>query len=210
MSYPQYPAQGAYPQMGPPPGYPAAGQQQPGGGTAITAGVLAILGGLWALVGVVTNLAGAAAMAGLDSYRNSYGAPATPNLPELLGGYLIATGIVQVIVALLLIVGAVLLFMKKKVGRWLVVSGCALVVLSAIAGFVVMSAHLTQLESGATLIGGGVALVLLAFPVATLVLAILPSTARWCAFVKPSVPSFGPPGGSYPPSGGFGGPMASH
>ncbi|MFX0573267.1 hypothetical protein [Nocardia nepalensis] len=196
MSYPQY-------EPYPPVAVPAPA---PGGGTAITAGVLASLGSVSQLLGggmsivlgvtdVVTDLAD------YDStglFAQHWFKP-----------YSVVTGVIAVIAAILLGVGAVMMFVRKPLGRVLVVAGCAVVVIAGIAGSVVTLRYTTS-GGGAATIGGGISgLIGLVFPIATAILALVPSTTRWlnydpaAAYVPPVArypyPAAPPPGPGYSP-----------
>jgi hypothetical protein len=81
---------------------------------------------------------------------------------------------------ILLAVGALTLWQRMMIGRWLVVAGCVIAILVSL----LIVGALTTLMGNA--VGYGVAvgyngpLVLgLAFPIVTLVLALRPSTATW-------------------------------
>lgn len=209
MTYPQYPAQGGYQAM-PAPVMPPPGLPQASGATAIIAGVLAILGGLVALIGVVGGIIASVAFSEMQDQVQSYDSYATSSssFPGWFAGYLLAMSVVQAGVAILLLVGAVMLFVKKAAGRWMVAAGCVLVILSGVIGFMATMSLTGDLPDGGgiTIMSGGFGLVILVFPIATLVLALLPATARWCSQAKqqPMVPAYGQPGGFTPPSGGFG------
>ncbi|MFI6026047.1 hypothetical protein [Amycolatopsis magusensis] len=171
-NYPQYPQQPQYPQSGGypaqpypagPPGYPGM-QPKPSGGTAITAGVLAVLGALWALISLVASIV----------VLSEYG--------SLLAYSYIGLGLTA-IEAVLLLVGGILLFMKKPAGRWMVIVGCALVLLSYALGMVMTAVGTSGLDSsvGGAVVGGAAAgLIIVAVPaIATLVLAAVPPTGRY-------------------------------
>jgi hypothetical protein len=179
------------------------------GGTAITAGVLAILGGLWALVSMI----GGFAIASLDSsdleystYNSADGySSGTYTLPDWLGTYGIIIALVNLVVAVLLIVGAILLFTKKSAGRFMVAGGCGLVILIGVAGIIVGAVMSADIEGGmgGIAVGGVIGFIALVPAIATLVLALVPPTGRWCAQDKVQVggyPPVSPPGG-FPQAG---------
>ena len=100
------------------------------------------------------------------------------------------------VMSVLLIAGAVLLFRRKMLGRWLVVSGCAVAIVSNL----MTSVFTTAVTSDDWYSPEGVvsALLGLAFPIITMVLALLPSTTAWIrAEQGRAVPQHFP---QYPPS----------
>ena len=187
MTYPPQPGQ--YPPAPPPyPGeqYPVA--QPPSGGTAITAGVLAILGALWGVAIGAINFG------------------VLGDVADDLRWLVILQGTVYILEFVTLLPGAILLFLRKPVGRWLVVTGSALHILQGIVALTVIASddRFTGDLDGPAAIGGGAGglLVVLSPAIATLVLALLPLTGRWCAWQKqpPSPPPYqGPPPGYGPP-----------
>ncbi|MGH3449214.1 MAG: hypothetical protein ACRDQW_00495, partial [Haloechinothrix sp.] len=146
-----------------------------------------------------------------NDFNSQYGSTTNleTGLPDWFGAYVIVSGIVNLIVAILLLVGAIMVIMKKSAGLFMVIAGCALVIIAGVGGFIASSSITADLpDGGMSMAGSAVGLVLLMFPVATLVLAAVPPTARWCAQGNAPVaaPAFGQPGGMYPPSGGYGQP----
>jgi hypothetical protein len=201
---PAYPT-GGYPAAGyPTAGYPQSGgfpAQPPSGGTAITAGVLAILGALWAI-----------AMAGINftaiSEINDGSIPASVNWVIWM------QAVVAIFEVLTLGPGAILLFMRKPVGRWLVIAGCALHITQGIVAAVgllssgVLSADNSSSDSStyraSFAVGGIFGLIVVLIPaIATLILASVPLTGKWCAWGKQpaNVQSYSvqPPYGTQPP-----------
>jgi hypothetical protein len=145
-----------------------------GGGTAIRAGVLAILGGLLHL------FAAAAAI-----------------IVILNGGteiFLVIFAGLCAAVAGCLVTGGIELFLKKQAGRLSTIIGCGLaLLLCAIGGtYVLVSGRVSFIESsenGFLGINGWVTLVLLAIPpIVTLVLTLVKPTARWVGQAGPAVP----------------------
>ncbi len=181
VPYPQYP-QPQYPQ---PAGYgaPLPGPSGPSGVTAIIAAVLSMLGAVstafqafssWYVVATLGELSG------------SYDSDARSGLMSLTSGM----AVVQTIVAIALLVGGVLLVLGRGVGRWIVMGGCTVVVLSNLIG---LFAALTILKRLDTTLGGGYqgmqsmaglsvlsAAIPIVFALATGVLAALNSTQQWC------------------------------
>lgn len=182
VPYPQYPQ----PQYQPPAGYGApmpAGPSGPSGVTAIIAAVLSMLGAVSTAFQAFSSWY---AVATLGALVGSY---ASDTRSELMG---LTTGmaIVQTIVAIVLLVGGVLLVLGRAVGRWIVIGGCTVVVLSNVVG---LFASLTILKSIDSTLGGsyggmqsmaGLSVLSAAIPIvfalATGVLAALNSTQQWC------------------------------
>lgn len=141
--------------------------RRPGGGTAITAAVLAILGAVSdAVIGVlivVTSLV-------MDRE------PARGRAAAGTGDTALTVGlaVVLVIVAVVLLVGGVLLLRRRVIGRQLVVAGSALSILGSIASIAVTLAY--GMTTGNSTPSNGCGVV---FAVATLVLALLPTTTAW-------------------------------
>ncbi|QRY52721.1 hypothetical protein [Mycolicibacterium septicum] len=204
--YPQQPGYGQQPGYQPQPGYPAqsghpqpwypgayqpygsapAPSTSPSGGTAITTAVLAGLGALATLGGGILGLIGLAALNSDSTYSTS---------DVLSGGacaLLVIVMLVNIVSGLLLLPGTVMLLQRKMIGRWLIVGGCALTILNSLLSLGLSAAVTARYES----YGGGSAFEFLSlvFPIATLVLAMLPSTTAWIkARPNPVAPQFYPP-----------------
>lgn len=195
MTYPQYPQPGAYPA---PPAAPA----QPSGGTAITAGVLAALGGLLGLGLTAVSLFFLIAIASIGSnfdhsdlelLDSIFGVLAIGMVAVVIIGFVLGT-----LLSVLLIAGAVLLFRRKMLGRWLVVSGCAVAIVSNL----MTSVFTTAVTSDGRYSPESVvsAFVGLAFPIVTMVLVLLPSTTAWIkAGQSQAAPQQLPQHAYYPP-----------
>ncbi len=193
MTYPQYPQPGAYP-------VPPAAPAQPRGGTAITAGVLAALGGLLSLGITAVSLFFLIVLASIGSNFDRSDVEFLDSIFGVLAIGLVAVVIIALVLgtllSVLLIAGAVLLFRRKMLGRWLVVSGCAVAIVSNL----MTSVFTTAVTSDDWYSPEGVvsALLGLAFPIITMVLALLPSTTAWIrAEQGRAVPQHFP---QYPPS----------
>ena len=193
MTYPQYPQPGAYP-------VPPAAPAQPRGGTAITAGVLATLGGLLSLGITAVSLFFLIVIASIGSNFDRSDVEFLDSIFGVLAIGLVAVVIIALVLgtllSVLLIAGAVLLFRRKMLGRWLVVSGCAVAIVSNL----MTSVFTTAVTSDDWYSPEGVvsALLGLAFPIITMVLALLPSTTAWIrAEQGRAVPQHFP---QYPPS----------
>lgn len=187
MTYPSYP--GMRPAEG-------GGEPPPTAGTAITAGVLAVLGGLfmalaaWGSFDAVDFARGQWLDAGLTG---SEAAQLESLIPDWVETYSVITGIVAVLASLQLLLGAFFLLSRVGVGRWLVVAGCVVAIGFAIAGMVALPAlvddMITALEqqTGRPLDPDvpntlGPMVIFIVLPaVATLVLSLVPVTGRWLA-----------------------------
>lgn len=208
MNYPQYP-QGAMPA-------PAGGyQQQATSGTTIAAGVLAVLGGIAYLIMALLGAIGAAA---IGDFSSEYGGM---SFPGWYTAYSWIAVVVYVIIAGLLITGAIMLFTKKQKGVSITTAGCILVLIMLIAGIIVSSAVTSSLTSkiaggsSYALAGGFVGFLIFGVPAAiTLILTLLPSTRNYlreqAALRSGGAPAMGMGGapGGFPPPGppGYGPP----
>jgi len=157
--------------------------QKPSGGTAITAGVLAVLGGLLFLTFAVL------AVVALLNFR------------FLL--VLQIVGLVEyLVVAGTLLPGGILLFLHKPAGRMLTIVGSGIAIVAILVNLVLNLTGVGSISGGfgAGLIGGVLFVVLPA--AATLVLAVVKPTAAWCGIGAQQViqPGGSPyPGGYAPP-----------
>lgn len=183
-STPGYPQQPGYPQHPgwpqqpghfpgyPQPGYPAGYQPNlpkgPSGATGIIAAILALLGGP---VGVCFGAMTVFIMF-TDAEFDAIG---------------VVLSLFGVAFGLALLLGAIALIRRRMIGRRLIIGGCAVAILSGLATLCDMAIGITgnpsrePAEIGLTIIVG------LVFPILTLVLAMLPSTARWIQ-AKPAKP----------------------
>ncbi|BCI78799.1 hypothetical protein ACJH6J_02120 [Mycobacterium sp. SMC-18] len=188
MTYPQYPQPDAYPAL---PAVPA----QPSGGTAITAGVLAALGGLLSLgitavslffLIVIASIGSNFDRSDLEFLDSIFGILAIGMVAMVIIGLVLGT-----VLSVLLIAGAVLLFRRKMLGRWLVVSGCAVAIVSNLMTAVFTTA--VTADDWYSPEGVVSVVVGLAFPITTMVLALLPSTTAWIrAERNPVAPQYFP------------------
>lgn len=157
---PGWPQPPGNPQAGYPGGYQPTPPRGPSGATAIIAGLLAMLGALIGLfmgvMSVVTTIA--------DGEFEVIGALA---------------GLVGTAFGLALLIGAILLLLRKMIGRRLVVSGC---VMAVVLGMIVMCDMIIGISGNPSREPVSIGLTVMmgfVFPVVTLVLAMLPSTAMW-------------------------------
>jgi hypothetical protein len=191
--YPQQPGypppQPGYPQQPgyPPPGYPQqpygmppSAPVPPSGVTGIIAGVLAGLGGLANVVGGLFMAFGLSILIGetSDAARSAW----TP---------LVAITGLNIVAGVLLLIGTVTLLLRKMIGRWLVAAGCSASILSTLINLTWTPSAIADYEYDR---GVAADLVGVIFPIATLVLVLLPSTAAWIrAKQNPIAPQPYPP-----------------
>ena len=174
-----YPQQAGYPGMFPPPGPPSS----PGGGTAITAGVLALLGGLTHFFGGLAQALGLSAIMRESAADVGWGSLITVTTLNIIGGAL-------------MLAGALALFLRKKAGRWLIASGCGISILSALINITLTPESFGEYSYSR---GVGADLVGVFFAIATIVLALLPSTTAWIQAKRgPVAPQYFPPYPQYP------------
>ncbi|MEU5409369.1 hypothetical protein [Nocardia asteroides] len=198
--------------------YRVADQRPASGGTAKVAGALAGVGGIAGAVGVVSGV-----VAMVRSESGVFGWGIAPGWVSVVSAL---TLVVDIGSTALLLAGSILLFRRRKAGPTLVVLGCvgvfAAFVMSALSVVVQLvdyglpvGRHLGAVLGQSTFNGlftlehevsWFFSVALLVFPVITFVLAILPSTRRWCGGVVGvrTVPGWvpgAPPYGARPPVG---------
>jgi hypothetical protein len=164
---PGYPAQPVYqqgypPQVGYPGGFPP-GREPPassGGVGGVIAGVLSIMGGL--LHG------GMGSLTLVDSLTKKPD-PFTTRSSSHVGDWFLS---MSVIGGLLILAGGFMLLSRKPASRWLIGVGCVPIFAFGLGAFLAANAD----GSGVV---GVVALPIVIFSVATVVLTFLPSTTRW-------------------------------
>ncbi|MEV0684233.1 hypothetical protein AB0I35_10245 [Nocardia sp. NPDC050378] len=169
--------------------YPAPVQRAPSEGTAIVAGVSALVGGLIEMIAAVVW------MATSDYPLFAWGF--APVWASVVSAVLM---VVDVIAAALLLIGAIVLFRRGRSGPTMVALGCAGVVAAYVVGAISNVAQFGRFDLGSkiylelafgqsavgSLLGSYVGLpwfgpiLLLVFPAVTFVLTLLPSTRRWC------------------------------
>ncbi|GAC48037.1 hypothetical protein [Gordonia aichiensis] len=166
------------------------------GATAIVASVLALLGTFVGLVGIAVSVI---ALVGVGSHMTTG---------------LLVWAVVDLLVVIastgLLATGGVQLLRRRAIGRWLIVAGCALTILMGIADTLISAVFFSATYSvntsstfHAPLL---VSLISLVFPVAAIILALVPSTAAYCAapgLAQPGYPQPGYPQPGYPQSGRY-------
>ncbi|MEW2479508.1 hypothetical protein AB0876_07930 [Mycobacterium sp. NPDC049093] len=138
--------------------------------TAIITAVLAGIGALLTLGNGIAGLSGLAALAGDAGLRTL-----ALRTPGALTMTVLAT-LLSVACGLLLLAGTVALLRRKMTGRRLIVIGCALIILGSLISLGLSLATTARYGSYAI---SGLAILSLVLPVATLVVALLPSTAAW-------------------------------
>ena len=161
----------------PTPSYPSAANDpnsRPSGGTALTAAGLAIPGGIFSLIVGISAISGIGAVG-----SDAPGEAVTALYIALIGGWLSA---------LTLLFGAGLIFGGKQLGRYLVIVGCAVVVISLIIVSAMLGSQISDLmssqyndNSGGVGVGAaiGIAVVYSIPALATLILAIVPLSGRY-------------------------------
>lgn len=159
-------------------GMPPAG---PSGATAITAGVLAVLGGVAALVAIFGAGVGMVSVSILFNSAHVYGG---------LPGWYVATTVIGLIcnvaVAALLITGGIMMFLRKRLSPMLVTIGCGVSIAGSIIGVIAAYAYYSEIVDSYGYYYGyhtptyAFSLVGLIFPIATIVLAQLRSTKLYC------------------------------
>ncbi|MGC7097070.1 hypothetical protein ACPZ19_20550 [Amycolatopsis lurida] len=129
--------------------------------TAVAAGVLALLGGLWHLFGLV---AAAASLVTTEA-----------------GWFQVVVGIgFNLAVAGLLLPGGTKLLRRRPYGRLMVIAGVCAALLSYLLVILGGLTGLTDSAAGASIAMAGVVLILTIVPaVVTLGLVLMPSTDRW-------------------------------
>lgn len=162
MSYP-------VPQGGFPPGQPYGGPIPPrprnGGGTAITAALLSVCGAPFHAYLVL-----APAFQLFRSLMYVHDARQT--------AFSIVACFVEVVTAGLLLVGAVRLFQRRRSGRTMIATACGLVLGFGAVAIVGIFVDAWWYEPGFVIMA--YTLLPVPFAVATLVLALVPTTKRWC------------------------------
>ncbi|MFQ6229452.1 hypothetical protein [Nocardia sp. NPDC002869] len=190
-AYPPPPAQ----QMGYAPGPQFAAtygyQAPPSGGTGITAGILALLGGVASALSAfgMFVLASATSESSLTNgavlatgARRRSSSSSSSSGPDIdfdfdLAGTGVVLGIAYSVLALLLLTGGILLLRRSNTGRVMVILGC------------VLSIVLTVVVIGVVAVGGGISVLgAPLFAVLTLVLAAIAPTRRWIEAARTPVP----------------------
>jgi len=158
-----------YPQLGyPPPGYPQPGYPNPaprpaGSGTAVTAIVLSSLIALFQLLACIGYLA-------LGSELSEHGNP----IREWVPGFLYFEGLARLLVAAVLVVGAVLLARRKSAGRWVTAGAAIAVLVLQLVEYGVRSGILPT--SGASPLSTLSSVIL---PITLIIVVLTGSTRRW-------------------------------
>ena len=176
---PQYAAVPGQPQFaGQVVGAPVGGYlpPSPSGGTAIAAGILALLGVIHMLV----------------LFFAAVGANEA-DLPEGFAPWITFQAAEAAISMVLLGVGGVMLLMRKALGRYLVYAGCLVHAAAWVVSYAATRQFLDDVAlnsqmSEAYQAGLGIGFfIFLIFPLVTLGLAMAPSTGRWLDYAKPAV-----------------------
>ncbi|WP_142253866.1 hypothetical protein [Mycobacterium sp. NS-7484] len=138
--------------------------------TAIVTAVLAVIGGLLTLGNGILGLSGLSALvtdAGLRSLAL--------RSPGVLTMTVLAT-LLSVVCGVLLLAGALALVRRKVIGRRLIVIGSALIIVGSLVSLWI---NVATTGSYAAPGSSGLAVLSFALPIVTIVLAVLPTTARW-------------------------------
>lgn len=138
--------------------------------TAIITAVLAGIGALLTLGNGIAGLMGLVALAGDAGMRTL-----ALRTPGPLALTVLAT-LLSVACGLLLLAGTVALLRRKMIGRRLIVVGCGLIIVGSLISLGLNLAATARYGSYGI---SGLAMLSLALPLATLVVALLPSTAAW-------------------------------
>ncbi|MGH3491733.1 MAG: hypothetical protein ACRDRL_29635 [Sciscionella sp.] len=163
----------------PPPGYPPMpshpgqldAEAKPTGGTAIAAAVLAVLGALAGLVLLFFGIAGLVALAQPDTPANA--------TPPVIIGFVLALFMV-----VLLGVGSILLFLRKRAGQLMVAAGSALTLLGIVVLAIIelgITSRYSTADAAAAVLGVGIVyLIMFGLPaLATLILVLVPPTTHY-------------------------------
>ncbi|WP_166907353.1 hypothetical protein [Mycobacterium sp. DL440] len=148
----------------------AAPGASPSGVAAIITAVLAGIGALLTLSNGIAGLSGLVALAGDAGLRTL-----ALRSPGALTLTVLAT-LLSVACGLLLLAGTVALLRRKMIGRHLIVSGCVLIILGSLISLGLNLAAAARYGSFGI---SGLAILSLVLPVATIVVALLPSTRAW-------------------------------
>ncbi|WP_433713410.1 hypothetical protein ACQP2U_03790 [Nocardia sp. CA-084685] len=144
----------------------------PSGGTAITAGVLACLGGTHRLLSILVLIAGIALLSDVDAEGETTGVR-----------MLFAISIpVFLIAGSLLLAGGIQMFRKHASGRRLIVIGCAVDIAYIIIETVVVLAVAGASDDYGVIGSPLFAILVAVFPIATIILTLATSTTRWLEY----------------------------
>jgi hypothetical protein len=115
-------------------------------------------------------------------------------LPGWWKAYSVTTWVSAFFVAIVLIVGGVQLLRKRSYARWLIVGASGIVIAIELVAIVILADLGDRIAKGVkgakgassvmvsqiTGMGTAVLLVLMIFPIVTILLTLLPPTKRWC------------------------------
>lgn len=138
--------------------------------TAFITAALAAIGALLTLGNGIAGLSGLVALAGDAGLRTL-----ALRTPGALTMTVLAT-LLSVVCGILLLAGTVALLRRKKIGRRLIVAGSVLIIAGSLISLGMSIAMTGAYGAPGT---GVLAILSLVLPIATLVLALLPSTAAW-------------------------------
>jgi hypothetical protein len=156
---------------------PVPPQKPAGGGTAISAAVLSLLGSVAQGYPFVTST--------LEMGSND---EMLKHLPGWWHVYVLISWVLSFILTVGLLVGGIQLLRRRDYARRMIIGACGIVIFTTVFGTIMMLAMRDKLAeyagvsasflSTVGIVGG---LIVLIFPIVTLVLTILPPTKRWCA-----------------------------
>ncbi|MFT3898926.1 MAG: hypothetical protein QM728_01595 [Gordonia sp. (in: high G+C Gram-positive bacteria)] len=160
-------------------------QPEPSGGTAITAGILSILGGVAEFAGSIVVIIALIVLSNLDASNKVVDA-----LPDWYTAGMVVMAVVEVITGTILLIGGIALLTRRLWGRIAIVVGCAIALTTSIIGlfidFAVAEAITSDISAGTDVdLGSGIgstagSIIQMIFPIVTIVLALLPATKAWC------------------------------
>ncbi len=154
--YGGYPPQG-YAQQGFPP-------RKPGGGTAITAGVLAAVHGVLAVAVMVVGIIGIR-----KDLADNFGDGVKDDIVALS---------ISTLIAAVFLSGAILLFSRRRAGQIIVITATSLIMVGG-AGWVIFATLVLGAAKGAADFVDFMVLVVFVLELLTLCMATMSSTGRW-------------------------------
>ncbi|MUL61062.1 hypothetical protein B5P44_00490 [Mycobacterium sp. CBMA 213] len=158
---------------------PSGLQPSPSGATAKAMAVLALLGG-------VGNLLASVVLVAASGYLSEHEA-----MPSWYGATVYVIAACGFVVAVALLTGGVMAFMRRRSGARIVVFGCALSIVAFFGDLAVTLAAASDAGAGGVGTSPIHSFMSLIIPVVTLVLALVPSTKRWLIAGEANQPARG-------------------